>query len=56
MLSFFRKKQEFYLDEVFVYLQIKLFGNTYLAVIVIVPLIFLVHYFALSTENRTQNF
>lgn len=45
------KDGSFYLDEVFVYLQTKLFKNAYLSVIVIVPLIFLVHYLIIGPKK-----
>ena len=45
------KEGTVYLDEVFVALQTKLFKNTYLGIIVIVPLIFLVHYLIIGPKK-----
>ena len=48
------KEGNFYLDELFVALQTKIFKNAYLGIIVIIPLIFLVIYllFILLTEGN----
>ncbi|WP_193311109.1 formate dehydrogenase subunit gamma [Poseidonibacter ostreae] len=45
------KEGSVYLDEVFVALQTKLFKNTYLGIIVIIPLIFLVHYLIIGPKK-----
>ena len=45
------KEGSIYLDEVFVALQTKLFKNTYLGIIVIIPLIFLVHYLIIGPKK-----
>ena len=44
------KEGSVYLDEVFVALQTKIFKNAYLGIIVIVPLVFLVHYLIIGPK------
>ena len=45
------KEGSVYLDEVFVALQTKIFKNAYLGIIVIVPLVFLVHYLIIGPKK-----
>ena len=45
------KEGNFYLDELFVALQTKIFKNAYLGIIVIIPLIFLVHYLIIGPKK-----
>lgn len=45
------KEGTVYLDEIFVALQTKLFKNTYLGIIIVVPLIFLVHYLIIGPKK-----
>ena len=45
------KEGSVYLDEIFVALQTKIFKNAYLGIIVIVPLVFLVHYLIIGPKQ-----